>query len=280
MSKVKVSLVVLIFSLIVVPAHGEVPDKAALTRQLMKMSGLDEQLGQIKQHVYASLEESKENLPEDLYEAISLVMAEAYDGMNMKKIVSAGITANLNIEEMSGILNWLQSRLGRKITRLEEAASTPEAFNEMQTYIQQLQANPPTPQRLELSQRLVSATNATTMAVDIILLTAYGVAAALDTIMPEDQQTDLDIIRQSIESQRPQLTPIMQQMTIASFLYTYQNLKDSEIESFVDFCESDIGKRYNLVVGAAFMNAMLEATEIMRAELMNVLKGLPNKKSA
>jgi hypothetical protein len=279
MSKVRGSLLFLILSLIVVPAHGAEPNKEALTRQLMKMSGLEEQLNQIKQHVYANLNESKESLPEDLYEAITQVMAEAYDGRNMQKIVSANLSKNLNIKEMQDILSWLQSGLGRKITGLEEAASTPEAFNEMQTFTRQLQTNPPTPHRLELSQRLDQATNATTMAVDIVLLTAYGVAAAMDTIMPEEQQTDLDIIREEIESHRPELTPLMQQMTIASFLFTFQTLRDAEIERYVAFYESDVGTRYNLVVGAAFMNALLEATEIMRAELMNVLKSLPSKKS-
>ena len=76
------------------------------------------------------------------------------------------------------------------------------------------------------------------------------------------------------------MTPLMQQMTIASFLFTYQTLGNEEIERYIAFCESDLGKRYNLVVGAAFMNAMLEATEIMRVELMNILNGLPSKKTA
>ena len=280
MSKLKMSLVFLIISFILAPTHGEASEKAALTSQLMKMSGLEEQLNQIKEHAFANLSDAKDTLPADVYEAITQAMAEAYDGRKMQEIVSGRLSANLNIEEMRGILNWLQSGLGRKITGLEEAASTPEAFDAMQTFTRQLQTNPPTPQRLELSQRLDHATNATTMAVDIILLTAYGVAAALDTIMPEDQQTDLDLLRDEIESQRPELTPLMQQMTIASFLFTYQTLGNEEIERYIAFCESDLGKRYNLVVGAAFMNAMLEATEIMRVELMNILNGLPSKKTA
>ena len=270
----------LIFSVILVPVHGKASEKETLTGQLMKMSGLEEQLNQIKEHVFTNLNEEKETVPEDLYEAITQAMAEAYEGKKMQEIVSARLSANLNIEEMRGILNWLQSGLGRKITGLEEDASTPEAFEAMQTYTRQLQTSPPTPQRLELSQRLDHATNATTMAVDIILLTAYGVAAALDTIMPEDQRTDLDMLREEIESQRQELTPFIQQMTIASFLFTYRTLGDAEIERYIAFCESDLGKRYNLVVGAAFMNAMLEATETMRAELMNILKGLPRIKSA
>jgi uncharacterized protein (UPF0335 family) len=280
MPKLKMSLIFLIFLLILVPVHGKASEKEALTGRLMKMSGLEEQLNQIKEHVFANLNEAKETLPAEVYEAITQAMAEAYEGKKMREIVSARLSANLNIEEMRGILNWLQSGLGRKITGLEEAASTPEAFESMQTFTRQLQINPPTPQRLELSQRLDYATNATTMAVDIILLTAYGVAAALDTIMPEDQRTDLDKLREEIESQRPELTPFMQQMTIASFLFTYRTLGDAEIERYIAFYESDLGKRYNLVVGAAFMNAMLEATEIMRAELMNILKGLPSMKSA
>ena len=279
MSRLRVTLLFLILSLIVVPAHAEKPDKEALTRQLMKMSGLEEQLNQIKQNVYANLNESKDNLPADLYEAMSQVIAEAYDGKTMQKIVSAGLSRDLSIKEMLDILSWLQTGLGRKITGLEEAASTPEAFNGMQTFTRQLQTNPPDPHRFDLTQRLDHATNATTMAVDIVLLTAYGVAAAMDTVMPEDEQTDINIIREEIESHRPELTPILQQITLASFLYTFQTLRDEEIERYVEFCESDVGKRYNLVVGAAFMNALMEASEIMRAELINVLNSLPSKKS-
>ena len=154
MSKLKMSLVFLIISFILAPTHGEASEKAALTSQLMKMSGLEEQLNQIKEHAFANLSDAKDTLPADVYEAITQAMAEAYDGRKMQEIVSGRLSANLNIEEMRGILNWLQSGLGRKITGLEEAASTPEAFDAMQTFTRQLQTNPPTPQRLELSQRL------------------------------------------------------------------------------------------------------------------------------
>ena len=51
MSNARITVLFVMFLLIVVPAHGEELDKEALTRELMEMSGLQEQLKQISQRM-------------------------------------------------------------------------------------------------------------------------------------------------------------------------------------------------------------------------------------
>ncbi len=88
-----------------------------------------------------------------------------------------------------------------------------------------------------------------------------GVATALDAIRPKCRQAGADRIQKLMEHQRPHRKQVHRQMTTASFLDVYQTLSDAEIERFLDFLESKVGRTYQKVLGDALQGTLSEAAQ-------------------
>jgi len=181
--------VIVLLPLLVLPALAGPPAKEELIQQLMKLSGLDAQVRQLPLQVLASFGEQKSQLPAEVYDLTARALDAAFDAERMLKTVSKQVETNLDTGTMQAALTWLKSGLGRKITGLEEAASTPQAYQQIQTYAKQLENRPPPQPRLLLVRRLDVATNATETVVSIAETVAMSVAMALDAIQPKELQT-------------------------------------------------------------------------------------------
>ena len=262
------------------PVFAEASPKDVLTQQLMKLSGLDAQVRQIPLQVLASFGEQKSQLPAEAYDLAAQAIGASFNAERMLKTVSKQVEANLDVGTMKAALDWLQSALGRKITGLEEAASTPQAYQQMQDYAKQLQNMPPPQPRLLLVQRLDVVTNTTEMTVSVVETVTMSVATALDTIKPKELQVGAEQLRKQLEMQRPQMRQAYQQMTTASMLYTYQTLGDAEIERYINFLVSPAGKAYQQGLYAALVAALSESSDSMGKNLADVVRQLRRKKGA
>lgn len=58
---------------------------------------------------------------------------------------------------MQGVLTWLDSDLGQKITAVEKANTTPGVMQAIEEYGNSLKKTPPSKKRIDLVQRLIEA---------------------------------------------------------------------------------------------------------------------------
>ena len=256
---------VLIAALIVVPAFAD--DKEQLTHQLMQASGLKRQIAQIPPGILLGLRQHQ--MPKELHDGLQTVMAEAYSAKFIEQKVTATIRDRLDAKVMTDSLQWLNSDLGRNITKLEVAASSPEGYNAIQSYAEQLQRNPPPENRLKLVQEMDAATNATEIAVTLIEAGELGIALGLDALLPADEQDGLEKLLGEVARDRPNLTAGLRDLNIVGFLYTYQNLSDGELARYLDFLKSEIGVKYQEAATAGLKDALLQAA----AETARALPG-------
>jgi len=272
--------VIVLLPLLVLPALAGPPAKEELIQQLMKLSGLDAQVRQLPLQVLASFGEQKSQLPAEVYDLTARALGAAFDAERMLKTVSKQVETNLDTGTMQAALTWLKSGLGRKITGLEEAASTPQAYQQIQTYAKQLENRPPPQPRLLLVRRLDVATNATETVVSIAETVAMSVAMALDAIQPKELQTGVERLKKQMELQRSQMRQGLQQQMTAAMLYTYQTLSDAELDQYSGFYESHAGKVYQQGLNAALTGALSEASESAGKHLADVVRQLRRKQGA
>jgi hypothetical protein len=272
--------VIVLLSLLVLPALAGQPAKEELVQQLMKLSGLDAQVRQIPLQVMASFGEQKSRLPAEAYELTAQALGTAFDAERMLKTVSKQVETNLDTATMQAALTWLKSGLGRKITGLEEAASTPQAYQQIQTYAKELENRPPPQPRLLLVRRLDVATNATETVVSIAETVTMSVAMALDGIQPKELQTGVERLKKQMELQRPQLRQGLQQEMTAAMLYTYQTCSDAELEQYIGFYESHAGKAYQQGLNVVLKGALLETSVSAGKNLADVVRQLRRKQGA
>ncbi|MGH7166152.1 MAG: hypothetical protein ACREIS_11575 [Nitrospiraceae bacterium] len=273
-------LAFLTIALLALPAMAESPQKEALTKELVKLSGLEYQLRQLPLVTMSQLAEQQGKVPEPMYKAFQRVFRDAYNTERLQRQVSKQVEKNLDMETMRKVLEWLQTELGKKITGLEEAASTPQGVQQAQVFAKQLQAAPPVPKRVDLVRRLNIAADTTELNLNIAQSTAIAVATAMDAVEPRDRRLGPDRVRIQVERQRPQMRQAYDQMGIVQSLYMYQPLSDGELERYVDFAESQLGREYHNVVTRAFEEALLDATTSMGKALAEAMKQFKTKKTA
>ena len=96
-------------------------------------------------------------------------------------------------------LAWLQSDLGRRITMLEEQASTPEGIAGLQAFAIVMQDNPPPEIRQQLIRRLNDAYGGTDFLVDFSLALGVAVGVGVNAASPEYEQMDLGEIMRELQ---------------------------------------------------------------------------------
>lgn len=252
-------------------------DKEKLAQELMHASGLKHQIAQLPTGISLGLDQHRDELPPEVFDALRGAMGKAYSAEAIESKVSATIVEQLDEKVMTDTLTWLKTDLGKKITKLEEAASTPQGYQAIQDYGQQIQRQPPAANRLKLAQALDEATRATEIAVNVIEAGELGVALGLDSLRPDDEQLGLEGLMQEIAQDRPNLEAGLRELNIVGFLYTYQPLSDKELERYLEFLKSDTGVKYQEAVTAGLKQALFDAAAETARTLPETLEGEQNK---
>ncbi|MGH7205320.1 MAG: hypothetical protein ACREI2_03815 [Nitrospiraceae bacterium] len=249
----------LIAACLALPAHAAASNKETLAKELMKLSGLEQQIRQIPRQVLAGFDRDGKKLPPQRYTALRRVLSNAYNAQTLEQHVYKRVHGELTSELATKTLGWLRTDLARKITKLEERASAPQVIQQMQGFAKKLESSPPSQQRLGLARRIDLATDTTELMLDITESSTFGLAMALDAMLPPDQRQGEARLRVQMERQRPILREAYQQLSMVNALFTYQSLSDAELERYVDFLESEVGTQYTMLANTALKDALYEA---------------------
>jgi len=272
----KIVIILCMFSLVLSSCafirRGEQADPK-LVQELMVRSGLDKQLEQYPRMIQSGLEQYRKNAElqnytdEEFAELLRHVQI-AYGPEKLKDSVQRGVSGGMSDADLRPVLAWLGSPTGEKITRLEENASTPEAFAESQTIADALRNDPA---RVDLIQKLDRAMKGTESAIRSTQYTNTALLTAVYAEYPPGSRPSAEEIDELARSSTEMFRRQLKQVALRYFLYTYRSLSDVEIDQYMAFCGSDAGKKYIEVGHAALNNAMLQAGRELGTEVGKML---------
>jgi len=269
----------LAISLLLAPLAAAAQDSGrADLRELYVKSGLEKQVRQIPllaqqafdQAVAADPEAG--NLPKELTSALRRAIGEVFAPARTKEIVLRTLEDRLPREDAAAALRWLDSPLGARCTELEEAASTPAGYEEMQRFVRRLEDTPPTPQRLNVLQSLDDAVGATEANVAIALGMQVAIAAGFLALLPPEQQVPPEMLLAEAERARPAMEEALSRQVMASFLYTYRTLTVPELEAYFAYASSPAGVSYHAASLAGLRTALLESAVNLGAALKTAIE--------
>jgi hypothetical protein len=262
------------------PHPSTAVDQQALIRELMKVSGFEQQIKQIPQQALTSLERDGRDLPPAQYQALRRTLREAFSATTIARQVSKKLRSELDPLLEKELLDWLRSDLGKKIAKLEESARDPQAMKDMQAYATQIKEAPPPPERLALARQIDLASHATEINLDILEATSFSVAISVDATLPGQQRQGEERLRLLMDRQRPKWRDDYQSLMVVSRLYTYQTLSDEELERYVEFLEGDTAQEYYSMAGLALKDALYLAMEQVTRAVSDMLKPPDRRKVA
>lgn len=241
-----------------------------LVRTLLQKSGMEKQITQMLPIMRMGMDQARERQPQlsqEQHEALIRSLS-AFDASELLPVVQKRIETSLTNADAKAALAWLDSPLATKITAMEEAASTPEALADMQKAI----ANQPDNSiRVAKLKRLDQATKVTELSADMMMNAQIAVLTAMTAGLPPAQRPSVKDIKKQMDAHRAQIRTPLAEQTLASFLYTYRDLTDAEIDRYIAFAESRSGRKYHAALIGGMNDAMLQASTKMGAALSPLL---------
>ena len=252
--------------LLMLPVISQAQHQNDRIQSLYVKSGIDKQVRQLPLLIRASVVQALEQddrikeLPRHTKSAIIGSVQQGFSPERIKKTIIKEVKASMTVKDLDTVLKWLNSPFGKKLTRLEEAASTPETLSEIKKFAARLKQAPPAAKRLDILRRLDAAVKATETNVEIAMNTQLAVALAVVKSLPREQQGSFKDIAAQLKKNRPQIEAVMKSQTLVFALYTYQSLTDKELESYIRFATSPAGVKYHEATISGFKKALLDGS--------------------
>ena len=251
-------ITVLLVLLIVGAADPAEPPPAAepgaLIDQVLILTDADARLNQVPAQLAAQLEARRAEMPPAAYTAITAMVAEAFDPQALHETVRRSFEQAFDRDTLERAAAWLQSPLTRRMTALEREAMRPEAATAMETWFAQAGQDAVPESRVALLQRLIHATHATDTSLRVVKTMMAGLANAVNVSMDQAPPSaeELGEAARELEGSRAQI----EDRILARFLYTYREVSDEELTTYVAFWESDVGQWFNRVSSEAYAQAI------------------------
>jgi hypothetical protein len=241
-------------------------------QEIFRLSGLEAQIGALDRAVAASLVPNLQRVPAAQADVVREAVLRAWSAPVIQQDVSARLAKAHDPQQAPATLRWLRSPLGRRVTELETHASSAEGVQALEAFAQQLRSHPPDETRLALARALDQATGATDFAVEVSLASARAAMSAVGAALPQEKRLDPDRIEAAIEAQRPRLHEQLAMASLASTLFTYQSLGNSELETYLAFARSDAGRWYHGVVKQALLEMLTDVSSRMGRTVATALR--------
>lgn len=188
-------------------------DLSGLQRQTLSLDEV------IKEQVNAKMEsESNEGIKK-----LGTILIEEFNAQEILTNIKNEMTSNFSKEEiilLSGLLNEEQNR---RFARAEEEASSAGFVSSMQEYFKSRSSLPEN--RVEIFKKYEKSIGMTKMNLLIVVATIKSLSLSLN-----DKKLSNDELSEKIR----QLMPAMKQTSLMSFIYTYRDFKDAELEKYLE----------------------------------------------
>lgn len=239
------------------PLRDQAPENTKLDMAfvLMEKCGIAEQIEQVPEktreeilQTFKQNDEYQETLNEKVIGDIGEIIKSSFDPMAIQSVLGNYIADHLSTEDMMAVMAWLDSPLGRKITHMEEMASTPEAYREMISSIPALKLASDYDERLDLVHEIDKSVKATELIVDRMMnmqvITVNSLSSAFPTMdLPSETE-----IRTNFKLNRQVISSAISREIALSILYTYRDISKEDLKAYIRFMETDHGKRYHQVI--------------------------------
>jgi uncharacterized small protein (DUF1192 family) len=241
--------------------HAQSKEALDAAARLVVSSGLAVQLKGLAGQIDAEVGHTRGKLPDEMRAALAEAARESFRAAVLQDEIVRTVAQKMNPAEMRKAADWLETDVGRRVTRAEElaAAMTP---TDTQAWVERVKRQPLTEKRTKLIVDLVKATKAAEAMANVTESMVLGVAVGMNAIQPVQQQIAPAELRKRMRAAMPpaKLRDIANEALPMLFGYTYRDIGDADLASYLAFNRSPLGVRYNDVVMAAFIEALTHAS--------------------
>ncbi|MBX2808211.1 MAG: DUF2059 domain-containing protein [Cellvibrionaceae bacterium] len=248
----KLSFFILFFSSML--SHAGLSDES-LTK-IIDLSGLTVQINQFPGLIKAGMEQAKQQgspIPATEYQSMLSSIDQTILPADIIGEIKNTLKQSITEEDATKLLAWYKSDLGKHITKAEEQASSPAAYQQMMQLIPQLLENT---ERLALAKRMDALIGGTDMAMTIQEHTSIAVFTAIMTAMQPQAPANIEAFKAQMDAASTETRAAVEQMVIASYIYAYQNIETDQLNQYQAFLTEASTITFNKAVVAGMSRGL------------------------
>ncbi|PCJ19529.1 MAG: hypothetical protein COB02_07225 [Candidatus Cloacimonadota bacterium] len=239
-------------------------------QKLMKLSGINKQVAQYPDLVISGMQQARAQgspISNSQFSEMVEPVKSSFEVTKFLYIIGAEIKQSVSEENAQKLFVWYESKLGKLITKLEEKASTPQAYQDM---IQNARSLFSDQERLNIAKSLDNSIGASEMSYQIQKNTATAVFSATALAVDPNPKIAIERFKSQLSTQEIRMRTNGTQMVLLSLIYSYQDVEISKLQKYVDFVDHSDTKAFNIAVVTGMKKAFLQSINTMSAKLAKV----------
>ena len=245
-------------------ALEEVPSDTA---KLYVKSGLKKQVDSFSSIIIVQLQAEIKKSPnkkpykENDIKKLVKTIRDVFESPDLKKQSLAVLAQELTPDETKKLLDWFASPIGKKVAWYEDNIATRAGYLNMHEYEKGLDKNPPTQDYQNRITKLTRNMQVIETAIDMALVNEVVVNSAMASLQPNFSIEILEGITKQTERNKPNLKQQVSEYMKLPMLFTYSYLSRKELNTYLEFTSTALGKKYFLTMIKA-LNAVFKKAGI------------------
>lgn len=240
------SLLLTAFLLFSSVSYAEISDRSL--NKILDLSGLTEQVNQFPGLIKMGMNYAKQQgTPISTSALNSLVSSvdEAVQPSDIMRHISKALKRSLTEKEGKELLAWYESNVGRKITKAEESASTPNAHHHM------MQLEPlllKKTKRVNMAKRFDALLGATEMTMDMEEYSSISTYIAIMSALEPGKPVSIQQIKAQMDASIAQRKVQTRKMINLSFVYAYRTIDMQDLRKYERFLMQPTTVKFNEII--------------------------------
>jgi Uncharacterized protein conserved in bacteria (DUF2059) len=250
------ALLVLGFVDLVTTAGAQTPDKGrgrnkaspappdergARVDEAMRVSGIRSHLALVRIRMKQILDEDP-RVDYDARRWLAQTLDAAFSPEAFAKPIRQALLDGYDVDSLARVVAWYRSATGRKVVRLEQAATEPGIAQARKAYLASLENKQPSDYRLVLIFSLDEASRASEGTFAAEKAAVNGWNRGIEQILSGEERQQVAQTQVALDVFRAQIRDMVTDDVLREMLYTYREASDVELRAYVEFLESDAGK--------------------------------------
>lgn len=235
-------------------SQAAVSDKSL--NELLSASGVEQMVNEFPQTVKLGLVEAFKQQPDTSQKEVDDMIRAMDETIVPEQIIAEikqSLSEKLSDAEVSSLLAWYRSPLGRAFTEAESNSSTEEAFAAMS------QEAPALLKRKALMDQvgqIETLMDLTTLTVDFFENVQLAVFAGLMSVMEPQAPVGLEVMQKELDAVRKQSEANVEQMMKVSLAYAYKDFTPEEMDKYIAFLSTPEAKKFNLTATQSMFDSL------------------------
>jgi hypothetical protein len=247
--------------------------KIEMAENILVKSGLEMQISQIPDIIAAQYDHELEELRLREASGIRDILLSEFSRDNLYRDMSDYLIENLDEDKGSELIEFFDSDLVSRMTDLEIEASDPEAMNDIQRYLNKVENDPDSRERINLMVEFDNSLDGTSFTVELLSQLYVDMIRTLAPALDEQNTLTPEDLEQYRSDMYDDIYVPYRRVTVGFYLYAYRDVSNDDILKYKSFYDSPTGYWYNRLVKSMVKDAIANARERAAGRVAHLVNG-------